>query len=446
METAMETSLLDERTRSIYRRFAGITACVLASVLAACGGGSAPELQTAADRDSALSAGMTGAAAMIDADERRTAPVPHRYVHGSLGDAKFQIVLPEAWNGKFLMGTRGFSGNEFSAGAFVTTGLAKGYAYALSDEGWSRQTIVDQPEDKYYESRRRIVQLTHYAKQLIQRHYGQNASRTYLAGSSNGGHHTKWLVEDYPSLYDGGLSGFGYNSALEEFRGMAVFLRNYLVLAARINDIIAARTADPAWDPNTTPLSPPLAPAELEALNNIYSIPAQVSGLVYNVGRAPGSEFMWPANYAVVLAYLIDSLEKFDPTYDPDGDGQLSVDEIHAWDPYTSPRNIQNELRKLDLTGNLQRPVIVGQGTYDVLVSPYEADGYKRLVEQRLGADQARDVLALYYIPGMGHGGAPFNAFIAPALDALDQWVDYVQSSGALGQPPPSMLGGYPRE
>src|SRR4051794_9006951 len=163
-----------------------------------------------------LAAGVAAAAAFatsaraqanIDIDEHRTTPVGHRYIHGILGDAKFQIALPDNWNGKLLIGARGFSGDENASGAFKTVGLQKGYAYALSDQGWYRFTIIDQPEDKYYESRRRIVQLTHYTKATVSRNYGKAASRTFMVGGSNGGHNTKMMVEDYPEEYDGGLAG-----------------------------------------------------------------------------------------------------------------------------------------------------------------------------------------------------------------------------------------------
>src|ERR671918_1865315 len=88
-------------------------------------------------------AASTGAwAQKIDADERRTDPVPHRFIHGVLGDAKFQLALPDNWNGKILIGARGYSGDEFAAGAFKTVGLQKGYVYALSDQGWFRFNII----------------------------------------------------------------------------------------------------------------------------------------------------------------------------------------------------------------------------------------------------------------------------------------------------------------
>ena len=129
--------------------------------------------------------------ANIDLDEHRTAPVPHRYLHGKLGDAEFQIALPDNWNGKLLIGARGYSGDENSLGAFKTVGLTKGYAYALSDQGWYRFDIITKQEDKYYESRQRILQLTDYTKALVGRHYGSKASRTFMVGGSNGGHNTQ---------------------------------------------------------------------------------------------------------------------------------------------------------------------------------------------------------------------------------------------------------------
>ena len=279
--------------------------------------------------------------ANIDVYEHRTTPVPHQYIHGTLGDAKFQIALPDSWNGKFLMGARGFSGDENASGAFKTVGLQKGYAYALSDQGWFRFDIIENPEDKYYESRRRILQLTNYTKSTIRRHYGASPTRTFMVGGSNGGHNTKMMVEDYPSQYDGGLAGYGITSHIEWMGSVTRFVRNFDVLAPRIADIVAKRTADPNWNPITTPLVPPLTPQQLQALLNIYTMPAHVrdSPHTFNFGRFAGSEYRWGPNppwplgqYNALLGYATTSVAKFDRFYDPDGDGVLSVEEIKAWD------------------------------------------------------------------------------------------------------------------
>jgi Tannase and feruloyl esterase len=397
--------------------------------------------------------------ANIDLDEHRTTPVAHRYLHGKLGDAEFQIALPDNWNGKLLIGARGYSGDETSSGAFKTVGLTKGYAYALSDQGWYRFDIITQTEDKYYESRRRILQLTNYTKALVSRHYGKKAARTFMVGGSNGGHNTKMMVEDYPSEYDGGIAGYGITSHIEWMGSNTRFVRNFDVIASRIADIIAARTANPHWDPYATPLSPPLTAAQLEALANIYTMPAQVGGLAFNIGRPPGSEYRWPplsttwplGQYIAILGYAETSIAKFDRFYDPNGDGRLSLAEIKAWDPNFSPVPVINDLRRFDNTGHLTKPVIIGHGSHDPIVAPGETAAYKRLVERRLGVAGARDVLAVYYIPGMGHGGTPYDRTIGPSLDALEAWVTWRETRGAAGSPPPNVLVGtdganYPRD
>ncbi len=385
--------------------------------------------------------------ASIDTDTHLDSPLPHRYVHGVIpDDAKFQLALPDHWNGELVVFSRGFSGTELTGGAFKTTALQKGYAYAASDEGWNRLTIARRPQDQYYESRRRIQELTAYARSFIERSYGKKASRTLMVGGSNGGHHTKWMLEDFPELFDGGVAGYGFNSQVSQWGSIATVLRNYDIIASRIDDIIAKRAARPDWDPSREPLSPPLSPAQLQALQNIYDIPAGLSGgFQYNVGRWKGSEAMWKSAYEGLLGYLRDSMPRFDPTFNPGG-GALTDDELKLWDPSRSPAPVLKELRKLDVTGQLRRPLIIMHGTYDPIVSPGETEGYARLVADKLGAERARELLAVYFIPGMGHGGAAYDKVLSDQIDALEEWIDYAQTRGKSGSLPPEILSGYRRE
>ena len=391
-------------------------------------------------------AGAAEIRATVDVDEHVAAPVPHRYLHGVIpDDAKFQLALPDKWNGELAIFSRGFSGTELSTGAFKTAALQKGYAFAASDEGWNRYTIANRPQDSYYESRRRIRELTLYAKQVLAVHYGRGPNRTLMMGSSNGGHNTKWMVESYPELYDGGIAGFGFNSQVSQWGSIATLLRNYDVIAPRIDDIIRQRRADQDWDPTRTPLTPPLTAVQLRALQNIYDIPATLkNGFPYNAGRWKGSEAQWKSQYGALLGYLHDSMPRFDETYHP-GPGALTDDQLKLWDPLKSPKYVQKELRKLDLSGDLKRPVLIMHGAADPIVSPGEAEGYAALVERRFGRENAEKLLAVYYIPRMGHGGTEYDNLIGAQIDALEQWIDYLKSGGKKGALPPASLGGYPR-
>jgi hypothetical protein len=386
-------------------------------------------------------------AATIDVDERRTEPVAHRYVHGVIpDDARFQLALPETWNGSLVVFSRGFSGTELTTGAWKTTALEKGYAFAASDEGWNRVTIAQEPEDTYFESRQRLRELTLLARHTVETHYGRAPRRTLMMGGSNGGHHTKWMLESEPGLYDGGIAGYGFNSQVSQWGSIATVLRHYDVIEGRLDDIIAARAADPAWNPARTPLSPPLTAAQLASLQRIYAIPASIGrGVAYDVGRWPGSESQWREAHAGLLGYLRDSMPRFDPTFNPDG-GALTDDELKLWDPGRSPPAVVRELRALDLTGALTRPLIVMHGTADVIVSPGEAAGYAALVRRRIGRRAAERLLATYYIPGMGHGGPEFDRLIGAQLDALESWIEFRDSRGRRGAPPPEALGGFRRE
>jgi hypothetical protein len=384
--------------------------------------------------------------ATIDTDEHRATPVPHRYLHGVIpDDAKFQLALPDNWNGKLVIFSRGFSGTELTGESFKIVVLQKGYALAASNEGWNRLTIAQRPQDSYYESRQRIRELTFYAKQMLLVHYKKGASRTIMMGGSNGGHHTKWMIESYPALYDGGISGFGFNSQVSQWGSIATLLRNYDVIRPRIDDIIQKRLTDPNWDPSRTPLTPPLAAEQLTALKNIYDIPATLrNGFKFNVGRWPGSEALWKSQNEELLSYLRDSMPRFDETFHPHA-GTLTDDDLKLWDPAKSPQHVQQELRKLDLSGDLKRPIIIMHGAADTIVSPGESVGYSALVERRLGPKNAAKVLATYYIPGMGHGGTEYINLLGAQMDALEQWIDYRQSGGKKGALPPEMLGGYSR-
>ena len=113
-----------------------------------------------------------GEEAVVDVDDSRTSPVPHRFIHGTIGDADFQVCLPDTWNGKLIVASRGIAGDEFAFEAtYKLEALARGYAFAQTDEGWALATIAAELDDSYIESNSRIIQITKYAKSEVSAHF-----------------------------------------------------------------------------------------------------------------------------------------------------------------------------------------------------------------------------------------------------------------------------------
>jgi hypothetical protein len=85
-------------------------------------------------------------------------------------------------------------------------------------------------------------------------------------------------------------------------------------------------------------------------------------------------------------------------------------------------------------------------GAADPIVGTGESEGYKNLVARTIGHREAVNLLGVYYIVGMGHGGTQFDDLIPAQIDALEAMIDYQQSDGQRGAPPPAFIGIYPRE
>lgn len=49
-----------------------------------------------------------------------------------------------------------------------------------------------------------------------------------------------------------------------------------------------------------------------------------------------------------------------------------NIDTDERWDPHLSPPQIQKELRKLDLTGDLKRPITIAHGTAAAILATSE--------------------------------------------------------------------------
>jgi len=121
-------------------------------------------------------------------------PVPHCKVAGVIGtETNFELLLPDNWNGKFVMGGGGgFVGSVVNAAQDLFGALQKGYATVGTDTGHQAHSL---DASWALNNLERLVNFGHLAvhrtavnsKKLIESYYGQEIARSYFTGCSRGG-------------------------------------------------------------------------------------------------------------------------------------------------------------------------------------------------------------------------------------------------------------------
>ena len=179
-----------------------------ASALLVAGAGSA-EAQSACETMRTFSAPDV----RITAATASAAPVPHCKVDGVIGkEIRFSVWLPEAWNGKFVMGGQGGFAGTVESQAMAMGALDKGYAVAGTDTGHVGGAIDARWALGNLE---RIVNFGHAAvhrvaetaKAAVKARYGRSAEKAYFAGCSNGGRQALMSAQRYPEDFDAILAG-----------------------------------------------------------------------------------------------------------------------------------------------------------------------------------------------------------------------------------------------
>ena len=144
--------------------------------------------------------------------------VPNCKVTGTIdGSIKFELLLPRAWNGKFMMGGGGgFVGNVenqaqagFSAGA---TPLERGYATSGTDTGHTGDGLdaswaLGNAEAKENFAHRAVHRTAEVSKKVIDEYYDDKPERSYFLGCSRGGGQALISAQRYPDDFDGIIAG-----------------------------------------------------------------------------------------------------------------------------------------------------------------------------------------------------------------------------------------------
>ena len=148
-----------------------------------------------------------------------TAPVPHCKVAGVIGaENHFELLLPETWNGKFVMGGGGgFVGSVMNT-SLMFGSLEAGYASVGTDTGHKGHPLVadwalDNPDRLVNFGHKAVHDTAVTAKALIKAYYQKDIGRSYFTGCSTGGRQAFMEAQRYPEDFDGivaGAPGFDY--------------------------------------------------------------------------------------------------------------------------------------------------------------------------------------------------------------------------------------------
>jgi pimeloyl-ACP methyl ester carboxylesterase len=151
----------------------------------------------------------------ITAAAPATTPVPLCKVDGVIGkEINFSIWLPEAWNGKFVMGGQGGYAGTVESQAMALQALQKGYAVAGTDTGhagpggatdgaWALGNL----ERVVNYAHAGVHRVTETSKAAVKARYGRAPEKSYFAGCSNGGREALMAAQRYPEDFDAIVAG-----------------------------------------------------------------------------------------------------------------------------------------------------------------------------------------------------------------------------------------------
>lgn len=135
---------------------------------------------------------------------------------------RFELRLPEQWNGKFLFqgggGANGFLapalGSIPSSNSSAAPALVCGYAVASMDSGHQGQgaAVFDLAFAQDQQARldyayAALGKVTERAKQLVAAQYRKAPEYSYFMGCSTGGREAMIAAQRYPTEFDGVVSG-----------------------------------------------------------------------------------------------------------------------------------------------------------------------------------------------------------------------------------------------
>ena len=132
-------------------------------------------------------------------------------------EIRFELLLPDKWNGQFVMGGGGgFVGSVQNTAQtsmmHADTALDRGYATAGTDTGHQAMGTdaswaLNNPERELNFGHRAVHLTAEASKTIIKQFYGRDAEQSYFIGCSRGGGQGMMESQRYPDDFDGIVAG-----------------------------------------------------------------------------------------------------------------------------------------------------------------------------------------------------------------------------------------------
>ncbi len=382
------------------------------------------------------------------------------------GTIRFELLLPEPWNKRFVMGGGGGFGGAVEN--VVRDSVRDGYATVGSDtghqgEGFDSSFALDDAVALVNFGHLAVHRAAEVAKAVIREHYGTNPEYSYFVGGSRGGGYAMMESQRYPDDFDGIIAGapaFDWVGLGAKFLHVAQafypdpkVLDKTLVTQEELDklgkEVIAQCDEQDGLkdgiisDPFSVKFSLDsiawLSAEQRKALQTIYDgvsnqdgpiqpgvlVGSEAEWFLWHVGPLPG--FPIPtAGYACGVGnftHLVFNDPEWDySTYDFSNyakDTRFATSTLSAIDADLSAFR--------DSGGKL----IIWHGLADGGLSPVATRNYYDRV--LAGDPKASDYTRLYLMPGMGHGQG-----VGPGLshgqwfEVLVQWVEHGQAPDTI--------------
>jgi feruloyl esterase len=389
-------------------------------------------------------------------------------IEGSIG---FELWLPQRWNGRLLGAGVGGPAGVFNY-ADMSIRLHEGFATLTTDTGHkaSETRWMSNAKARVDYEHRGVHLTTVAAKEIVQRHYGRPAARSYYLGCSGGGRQALKEMQNYPSDYDGVVAGApGPNMPLNSVRMMWFSLEQLRNPDAALTDedwalyeraVTAACDLDD--DVGDGVIENPLAcqfdidrlactegqtgnclsAPKLAMLKRIVAPMLDEAGRPMDRGLVPGVRTRPGPPSPLLRAMWADAVYN-DPEWDEET-FQRTAD-------LEAANRIMPELRadRTDISAFIEGggKAILYQGWSDPsTIADPTIDYYAALARDNSGEEQLRDAVRLFMVPGMYHcrGGPGADSFGGsghlpattnrPEVDILWSLINWVEEGEAPRQ------------